>query len=198
MTIDDDKRAAAGLLSNLSGFIVSACLAMLAIEGALLTFVVGNRVAPPGYFVMSVLAFFAFVSSIVCGGRGITKTAEALAKGQWVVSIASGTFNAQAGLAFLGLICFLISALLVGAPKETEIQKSLTELTVETQALQAAMKAHELSDGTVVQDIKQLGQRVEKLEHALNKCAQKPKSSAKRPPSSPSPATLNKGKDCTP
>ena len=79
MATNENGRAAAGILSNLGGFLVTACLAMLAIEGTLFAFVLGNRVVVPYYYVASAIAFIAFIFSIVFGGWGITRTAERLA-----------------------------------------------------------------------------------------------------------------------
>ena len=76
MANDENKRAAAGILTNLSGFVITACLTMLAIEGGLIAFVLGNRIVGYAYYSLSVLAFVAFVISVVLGGLGITRTAE--------------------------------------------------------------------------------------------------------------------------
>lgn len=179
MPNNEDQRAAAGILCNLSGFVITASLAMLAIEGALIAFVLGNRIAGWLYFVTSILAFLGFVVSIVLGGWGITKTVEMLANGTWKPSVASGLFNAQAGFAFLGLLFFLVSALLSGKPKETEIQGVLTTLSTKMQTLESDAEDAKKSDSKRSQQVETVSQNLERLERALNSRIDKIESHAK-------------------
>ena len=160
---NEDKRAAAAVLTNLSGFIISASLAMLAIEGALFAFVLGNRDFSFWYILASVLAFIFFVTSIVCGGWGTTQTAEELAGSTWNASVANGWFSAQAGFAFAGLILFIGSALLSGSPKETEIERLLSEQAVKINTLDTAIEAITTS----YCDLREVPQSLEKLDHTM-------------------------------
>jgi len=165
---NDDRSAAAGVLSNLSGFIISASLAMLAIEGALLAFVLGDRVAGTIFFVVFSLSFLSFVFSIFCGGWGVTRTAERLAAGRWTISIGSGWFSAQAGFAFLGLLLFGASALVSGTPRETEIQKLLTELTLQTRTLQSFLEDGKRSDDKLESELVGIAEQLQRLDRRLS------------------------------
>lgn len=164
---NEDKRAAVAVLTNLSGFIISASLAMLAIEGALFAFVLGNRDVSSGYYWASIAAFLFFVLSIVFGGWGTTKTAEKLAAGTWTVSVGSSDFNLQALFSFLGLLAFIGSALLSGSPKAADSQSHLTELVIRTNTLQTSVESLTVSNKKLTADLVALSHDLSKIQNDL-------------------------------
>lgn len=173
MANDENKRAAAGILTNLSGFVITACLTMLAIEGGLIAFVLGNRIVGYAYYSLSVLAFVAFVISVVLGGLGITRTAEEIARDQWKLSIGSSHFNAQAGLAFAGLVLFLVSCFLATKPIETETQRILINL-------QTSIENTTQSNLKQAEQLQALSQKVTQLEADKRSAAEMRGRKAKR------------------
>ncbi|AEP29709.1 hypothetical protein [Brumicola nitratireducens] len=112
MALNEDNRAASGLMTNLSGFIITANLSMLAVQGASYAFVANeSEQTSLGYNVLSVLAFCCFVVSIIVGGKGITETAVALAKSSWTIKTATKKFNFQAIVSFFGVVLFLVASI---------------------------------------------------------------------------------------
>lgn len=121
MALNDDTRAASALMTNLSGFIITANLSMLAIQGASYAFVATESgVTTCAYNVLSILAFCCFVISIFLGGKGITETASALANSSWTIKTATRKFNFQAIVSFSGVILFLIASIFFTKKSEVE------------------------------------------------------------------------------
>ncbi|MDW1465578.1 hypothetical protein R7F07_24085 [Vibrio sp. YT-16] len=121
MALNDDTRAASALMANLSGFIITANLSMLAVQGASYAFVATDSGETTCvYNVLSIIAFCCFVISILFGGKGITETASALADSSWTIKTATNKFNLQAIISFSGVITFLIASIFFTNKSEVE------------------------------------------------------------------------------
>jgi hypothetical protein len=173
MANSDDQRTAAGIMASLSGLLITASLTMLAIEGALLTFVLGNRHAGFFYYADSILAFLCFVISSVCGGWGITRIAEKLSAGNWKPSVASELFSAQVLVTYVGLLSFIISFFLSGQPVESDVQKVVTSLQTVSEDIRELKPKRE-------EGIQNLSQSVMEMDRKLNRRIDKLESDVKR------------------
>lgn len=124
----EDRRTAAGISVSLSSQLISAALAMLAIEGAVVVFVVGERNPNPIFWIVAVCSFVAFVVSIFVAGKGITKDRDNGANGNWNTNEASKLYNAQAISCLIGLILFIVSFSLIGKSQDFELREELAKL----------------------------------------------------------------------
>ena len=127
MPMNEDKRAASSLMTNLSGFVITANLSMLAIQGASYAFVAtANEQVSFWYNFLSVIAFCCFVISAIAGGKGITDTATSLANSSWTIRTATNKFNFQAIVSFFGVLLFLVASILFTEKKiDAENNKKL-------------------------------------------------------------------------
>ncbi len=133
--LDEDKRAAANITVTLSTQLMAASLAVIAVEGAIYTFVNDKRI-PSGWFtVFVILVFFFFLLSIYMGGRGVNKLRKAVFDGTWTIDLVKNEFAWQAFLGVLGIICLFVSLATAGKAKEENMQQDLSNLrqTVEKQ-----------------------------------------------------------------
>lgn len=128
MIVSEDIRAAVNITTNLSGQLIAAALAMLAIEGGVVSFVYGQRETEQCFIYLIVLAAVAFVSSIYLAGKGITKLRDSGLNGSWNIQEGKYYFNSQAILCLVGLCCFFISAFLIGKTKDNEMDKKIASL----------------------------------------------------------------------
>ena len=135
---EEDKRTAVGISVTLSGQLITAALAMLAVEGAFVAFALGNRNVVGGFRWLSGLTAILFILSIFVAGKGITKARNDGFNGAWNLQTTKNHFNWQAILCVLGLASFFVTLLLSGGPKKSEIEAKLEKFgkqisTVESQ-----------------------------------------------------------------
>lgn len=107
---DDNGLQAASIKVNISNYVGTAALAVLAGAVALFTYVKQN-LSPGGAFsILVLLSVIALVVAIIAGGRGANSTAEKVAQGTWDQNTKTDAFNLQAILTLLGLILVLVAA----------------------------------------------------------------------------------------
>jgi hypothetical protein len=124
---DDNRRASANASVSLGTQLISAALAVLAVEGALLTFVLDKR-TPSNWFYGTVGATFVLLFlSILVGSIYINHLKIMLFEGKWQVGSGRSLFRTQTILGFLGLVAFAISALTGGPPREDTTQKAMVD-----------------------------------------------------------------------
>lgn len=131
----EDQRAAANISVILSGQLMAAALAMLAVEGAVLSFVYSYRITGYFFFTFIVLAAIFFICSIGVAGKGITDLRDKGYEGNWEPKLTKNHFDRQAKLCILGLSCFFLSAFFIGQPKEVELKGDIMLLKQEIQEL---------------------------------------------------------------
>jgi hypothetical protein len=171
MSMNEDNRAASSLMTNLSGFIITANLSMLAIQGASYVFVAGgSNQTSLLYSLLSIFAFLCFVFSIIIGGKGITETATAISDSSWAISTATNKFNLQAILSFVGVLLFLIASIFFTEKKEDkntdvkELVNSISNLNHKITELTNVIKnpPNETNSNTAL-----IEKRITKLENNL-------------------------------
>jgi len=117
---EDDKKTAVGISVTLSGQLITAALAMVAVEGAFVAFALGNRNVFRGFEWLSGLTAILFILSIFVAGKGITKARNDGFNGAWNLQTTKNHFNWQAILCVLGLVSFFVTLLLSGGPKKRD------------------------------------------------------------------------------
>jgi hypothetical protein len=105
---DEDRRAAATMTVSLSTQLITAVLAILAAEGAYITFVLGNRIVNGIFYLLAVLTFLSFVLSIYFGGSGLHTSRVAVYSGRWNLQTGMGSFSRQTAAALVGIVFFLL------------------------------------------------------------------------------------------
>jgi hypothetical protein len=148
--MDSDKKDAVNIGVTLSTQLIAASLAMIAVVGAFVAFILDKREVRFGFCLVVGGAFLGFVGSIVCGGKGIDTARKEGFIGNWDISKTKKAFGWQANCAFLGIILFICSVFM-GKPKAedmkaaeldlerratvTEVRDSLLNLTVKKQTV---------------------------------------------------------------
>jgi multisubunit Na+/H+ antiporter MnhC subunit len=139
----EDKRTAVGLSVGLSGQLISAALAMLALEGTYLAYALASREVLIGFEVVSVAAAAAFIWSVLVAGKAVTEARNAGFAGEWKLEAGKDKFNQQAQALVLGLALFVGVLLLSGenkVDKSPSADESRMQLTARVADLEAANK----------------------------------------------------------
>ena len=130
----DDKRAASNLVTTLSGFVITAALAVLGAQAVVATFVIDRREHLTWFYVVSGFGAAALVLSIIVGGLGIDEIVAAGARGEWKHRTRGGKFNIQSILALIGAILVMASAFL-GDTKKTPAKAAARGATAQASSL---------------------------------------------------------------
>lgn len=133
--LDEDKRAAANMTVTLSTQLMTASLAIIAVEGAVYTFVLDKRTPTNLFTFLVMLVFFFFILSIYMGGRGVNKVRKAVFDGSWKINDVRDEFAWQALLGVVGLVCLFLSLSQTGKSKEDSTQQELSNLKVAVEQL---------------------------------------------------------------
>jgi hypothetical protein len=89
----EDQRSAANISVTLSGQLIVAALAMLAIEGAVLSFVYSDRKTTYLFSILIIVAAICFIGSIFVSGKGITVLRNKGYDGNWELKSSKDQFN---------------------------------------------------------------------------------------------------------
>src|SRR5438132_120624 len=96
----NDQRIAAHITTQLSRTMMTACLAMLAILGAVYTTLLPRLKLERFWFgvlvVSIIVSMILFILSIVFGGKAIAKVYSKLSTGEWSLAVTTGDYNRQA------------------------------------------------------------------------------------------------------
>ena len=123
-----DKKDAVNIGVTLSGQLITAALAMIAVIGTFATFIIDKRNVGFGYYLVSGGAFLSFVVSIYFGGKGIDKARKDGFTGNWNLDNTRAFFNNQSFTAFLGIALFAISVFL-GKEKADDLKDNVQKQT---------------------------------------------------------------------
>jgi hypothetical protein len=110
------RRTASGLVTTLSGYVITAALAILGAQAVVATFVIDRRQHLTGFYVVSASGTALLIGSVLLGGAGMDEIVRAGANGNWKIRTRYGKFNWQALLALAGTVLVVVSAFL-GDPK---------------------------------------------------------------------------------
>lgn len=122
----EDKREAVNIGISLSNQLITISLALIAVVGAVATFIMQQREVHFWFYFCLALSFFSLLASIFCGGKGINKVRNKGFNGEWTTTEGKKCFDWQAKLTFVGVIsfCFLF---FTSIDKESTLEKSQSE-----------------------------------------------------------------------
>lgn len=131
----EDRRVAVGISITLSGQLIAAALAMLAIEGAFVSYAVANREVSPGFVPVAILAAVCFIASIFVAGKAITRSRNSGHAGIWDLAAGGNLYDWQAKLSLAGLVAFFTTVVLMGTPKERQLVRQVNVLQEQIDSL---------------------------------------------------------------
>jgi hypothetical protein len=137
----DDQRAAVGFSVTLSGQLIAASMATLAVEGAYVWYALGSRLTLAGFTVFAALAAVLIAVSIFKAGKGITKARNAGFAGTWNLAEGKRDFNAQATLLLGALLMLAVMFSLSGQSKESALERRVEDLRVEIALVHKELEA---------------------------------------------------------
>ena len=142
---DDDKRAAVEFSVTLSSQLISAALAFLAIEGALIVFVLDKRSPEFPFYFFSIAAVLSFVASIVFAGLGINENRNKGFNGDWDVAHGKAKFNAQAICGVAGIAFLSVASFVSGSTSDEQLHNEVRKINAKIESLEATQKTQEKS-----------------------------------------------------
>lgn len=124
----ENQRLAVNTGVTLSSNLISACLSMIAIVGAIFLFVVEKREVGLLFYLSISLSFTMFIFSIIFGGKGIDIARKKAYQDLLDLDFSKSKFNLQAIFCILG-ICFCILSYVFTSEKveKNEEIKTLNE-----------------------------------------------------------------------
>jgi hypothetical protein len=105
----EDARAAAALATSLSQYLITAALAILAAETALINALMDKREKLLALKVVACLLLVSCAASIITGARGITMVFQAGFDGNWQKAVGAAPFDLQAKLLLVSVALFAVS-----------------------------------------------------------------------------------------
>jgi len=115
--MDDNKRAAAGIIASLSSTLLGGGLAVIAAEAALITYYLEQRTISNWAVLLLILSPVAVIASWYYGCTAIDKLAAEGFRGNWSIDRPATNFDRQAiGLLVSGIL-LMVSPFLTSAPQ---------------------------------------------------------------------------------
>ena len=142
----EDQRVAVGFSITLSGQLIAAAMATLAVGCAYVSYALGARVVPFYFFLVMGAAGLLIFVSIVRGGKGITKARNAGFNANWDLSEGKKEFNSQALCLASALVLFAVGFSLSGPSKEPRAEQKLEALCQQTEMLRKEIESHRSLD----------------------------------------------------
>jgi len=127
----ESQKTAVSMWSGLSSQLITAALAVIAVEGALITFVLDKYVSAHWVWIPTFISVALLISSVWMGGKGINAMATKGSDGDWNIDHGAWDFQLQALMCLLGLIFFgmaLLSLPLLATKKEDAVEKNLIDI----------------------------------------------------------------------
>lgn len=138
--LPDDKRNAVSFSINLSMQLSQGALAMLAVEGAYVAYVLGARETIWGFEFVALLSAIMLIGSVFISGKAITEVRNSGYLGVWDISVGKRKFGWQGLLLLLASLFFFISIFLSGGDKDKSLNDRLTALSSKIQYLESENK----------------------------------------------------------
>lgn len=120
---NEDQKQAVSIVITLGGQLMAAALAMIALQGAFLTFALDKKECGFWFWLFVGTGFLVFVLSIIIGGKGITKLYKTGAKGNWKHEEGDREFRWQTGLCCIGLALFILAVLVTHKDKPSDLSE---------------------------------------------------------------------------
>jgi cell division protein FtsB len=137
----EDRKAAVSMWVTLSSQVITATLAILAVEGAFVTYVVDKRLPGAVFYALITLSALSLIFSILSGGVGISRLTVAGSHGRWELREGSSNFGMQSLACLVGVSLFFLSIFLFsGGTKEDAQAKEVKVLQDKNLALESQVK----------------------------------------------------------
>jgi len=171
---DEDKRRAVEITVTLSSQLITAALAMLAIEGAYVAYALSERSVTSIFLWAAALSGLSFISSIFIAGKGITEARNSGFAGAWDIQVARRKFNWQAITLLIALLLFAGTAVLSGPTRHDQVnlvllslQGDLTELQTQVDGLADDIDAEQFETTTLISNLEALERLVTQMGESL-------------------------------
>ncbi len=158
----ENKKDAVNIGVTLSTQLISASLTMIAVLGAFVTFIIDKRDVGLSFYILIGISFFAFIVSVVCGGKGIDKARKSGFDGNWNLDDTKKSFNLQALLCVLGLLFFILSIFLGKEKTDTQLDR-LSKTEKDIYSIQIIDSLRQVEVTKLKEEIKQINEQLEKL-----------------------------------
>jgi hypothetical protein len=175
----EDRKAAVSMWVTLSSQVIAATLAIIAIEGAFVTYVLDKRLPGPGFYILIVLSIVSLVFSILNGGVGISRLTVAGSVGRWGLKDGSPYFGKQSLACLVGVVLFFLALFFSGGTKEENQAKELKALQDKIQVIESRSKelSSQLDDirskfDSKSEELKPLEERINRLVEEVDKLKQ--------------------------
>lgn len=173
MPKDDDKRVAVGFSVTLSGQLMAASMATLAVEGAFVWYALDSRQPITGFIFFAALAAILIAFSIFNAGKGITKARDAGFDGAWDLAKGKQEFNRQAGLLIGALVMLCVMFSLSGQSKEPVVEKKVEALRIQVALMRTELDAQpalrEAAKNEMVAQLDKVSREIQCLRADLSK-----------------------------
>lgn len=116
--MNDSKMNAVNIGINLSTVLISACLNIMTIMGALLIFYLEKSGFTVSFICCFAVSIFLLIASIISGGNGINKAREEGFNNNWGMVSTKKYFNLQSILILLAFFIFSISFVFIRSDNE--------------------------------------------------------------------------------
>lgn len=125
---------------TLSSQVITATLAVLAVEGAFATYVLDKRLPGAAFYTLMALSALSLIFSILSGGVGISRLTVAGSTGRWELREGNSNFGMQSLACLVGVSLFFLALFLSGGTKEDAQAKEVKILQDKSHALEAQVK----------------------------------------------------------
>lgn len=168
----EDGKAAASMWATLSSQVITAALAVIAVEGAFITYVLDKRLPGFVFYLFIALSAISLIFSILSGGAGINWLTERGEAGSWGLKGGGHYFGQQSLACLAGVVLFFLALLFSGGTKEEAQAKDIKALQDKIQVIES--KNRDLSSRldeirSNGEELKLLEQRIDQLAEGMNK-----------------------------
>jgi outer membrane murein-binding lipoprotein Lpp len=175
---DEDKRSAISFSITLSSQLISAALAMLAVEGAYVGYALGSREPNILFVPLATVAAMAFIVSVFIAGKAITAARDAGFSGGWSLDAGKSQFNWQAVLLLVALGLLGATFLASGRSKESILEMKVEGLRNDIQRFETQLKAapveHQKAKRQLEQQIRSLTDELRRVRQEFPGTSAKP------------------------
>ncbi|MCZ6691297.1 MAG: hypothetical protein O7H41_17050 [Planctomycetota bacterium] len=146
---------------------MAAALAMIAVDGAYVSYALGAREPQTGFEWLAALAALSFIASIFVAGRGITSARNAGFEGNWDLEAGRKHFSGQAGLSTIGLVLFLLCLLLSGPAESSTLEHRIIDLEAKAASMESMTVELPAGRTSLSIEVRDLGREIGSLHREL-------------------------------
>lgn len=160
--IMENQRLAVNTGVTLSSNLISACLSMIAIIGAIFLFVIEKREVGWLFYLSITLSFLAFIFSIILGGKGIDIARKKAYQDILDLDCSKPKFNLQAIFCILGIFFCILSY--VFTSEKIEKNEEIKKLNENILKIIQHKESEKDETQMILEKVKELENKINKLE----------------------------------